>query len=45
MADQIIIEAKLKLSEEVAKENELAEKLDTLLLESDSGSKILSIVH
>ena len=37
MADQIIIEAKLKLSEEVkAKENELAEKLDTLLLESDS---------
>ena len=37
MADQIIIEAKLKLSEEVkAKETELAEKLDTLLLESDS---------
>ena len=37
MADQIIIEAKLKLSEEVkAKETQLAEKLDTLLLESDS---------
>ena len=37
MADQIIADAKLKLSEEVkAKETELAGRLDTLVLESES---------